>query len=279
MKSLLTLPAILIIFNFKNTYAQQCKDMIMTVNAAPDGQYFKFRNQISLDDKKWQLAITLDAVTLNKSISIFLMLNAQEFCVEKGDSIDFTFSNEHTLYLKNDLDANCDKKLAIILDGESENNQILDSLLSKDLTSITVHHKGIRIKGNFKNDSRSLFRAGLRCLHDVLMSEAAAIALKEAESNVASTVIEIPPQFPGGWGELMQFMKKNLKRQRIEGTVLTTFIIEKDGSLSEPKVLKSLSPKADAEALRLINLMPKWIPGIQDRKPVRVRFNLPVQFK
>jgi protein TonB len=93
------------------------------------------------------------------------------------------------------------------------------------------------------------------------------------------------PQYPGGEQALYTYVAQNVTypplsaEQNIEGTVVISFVVEKDGSLSNIKVVKSVHPLLDREALRVIGEMPKWKPGKQDGKEVRVQFNLPVNFR
>ena len=98
-------------------------------------------------------------------------------------------------------------------------------------------------------------------------------------------VIEDQPEFPGGEMAMLQFMAENLvypescKEQKIQGRVLVTFVVAKDGSVTETEVVKSAHPDMDAEALRVVNSMPKWKPGKQNGKEVRVKMTVPVIFK
>jgi len=91
--------------------------------------------------------------------------------------------------------------------------------------------------------------------------------------------------FPGGNEALMKWLSKNLKypasaqENGIQGRVLVQFVVNKDGSIVEPKVLRSVDPALDKEALRVVSTMPKWQPGKQRGKTVRVRFTLPVTFR
>jgi TonB family protein len=68
-------------------------------------------------------------------------------------------------------------------------------------------------------------------------------------------------------------------KKGVTGTVYITFIIEKDGTLTNAKVLRGIGSGCDEEALRVVNMMPKWNPGEQKGKPVAVQFNLPIKFK
>ena len=98
-------------------------------------------------------------------------------------------------------------------------------------------------------------------------------------------VLEDQPEFPGGEMAMLQFMAENLvypescKEQKIQGRVMVTFVVAKDGSVTETEVVKSVNPEIDAEALRVVNSMPKWKPGKQNGKEVRVKMTVPVIFK
>ena len=102
------------------------------------------------------------------------------------------------------------------------------------------------------------------------------------------SVLMIPeemPSFPGGVMALMEFLQKNVKypveaqKKGVQGRVLVSFVVEKDGSLSEIKTVKSVDPLLDEEAVRVVKSMPKWEPGKQKGKAVRVKYNVPISFK
>ena len=96
--------------------------------------------------------------------------------------------------------------------------------------------------------------------------------------------IEAAPKFPGGKDALYHYIEKNVKypldakKSGIEGSVVVRFIIDKEGNVADPKVVKSLCPSLDAEALRLMKKMPRWKPGKQDGKYIRVTLELPINF-
>lgn len=98
-------------------------------------------------------------------------------------------------------------------------------------------------------------------------------------------VVEQMPQFPGGPAALMEFLSKNVKypqeayKNGIQGRVIVTFVINKDGSISDAKVVKSVDPQLDEEALRVVHSMPNWIPGRQNGEPVNVKYTVPITFK
>ena len=98
-------------------------------------------------------------------------------------------------------------------------------------------------------------------------------------------VVESQPEYPGGMGELMRFLQKNLRypaaarQARVQGKVIVEFLVGTDGSISDIKVKHSVCPELDAEAMRVIGLMPKWRPGEQRGKAVSVRYEMPIEFR
>jgi TonB family protein len=107
---------------------------------------------------------------------------------------------------------------------------------------------------------------------------------KPIDSNEPFAFSKIPPSFNGGETALSRYIKKNIvypdaaKKAGTKGNVILRFVVEKDGSLSQIKVAKSLSKECDAEAIRLVKAMPKWIPGKHDGKTVAVYYTLGVSF-
>ena len=105
-----------------------------------------------------------------------------------------------------------------------------------------------------------------------------------ADPNKAFDVVEEMPLFPGGPSKLFEFLAKNVnypteaEKANIQGRVIATFVVEKDGSISNVKVVKSVDPLLDAEAVRVINAMPNWLPGKQNGKEVRVKYTVPISF-
>ena len=105
------------------------------------------------------------------------------------------------------------------------------------------------------------------------------------KNDMVFDVVEVMPQFPGGQIAMLQYIMKNIKypeqamKEGIQGRVAVRFIVEKDGSISDVKPILSVHPLLNKEAVRVVESMPKWTPGKQNGKPVRVRFNLPVMFK
>ena len=107
---------------------------------------------------------------------------------------------------------------------------------------------------------------------------------KEEETKVFD-VVEQMPQFPGGPNALFEYLSKNIKypvvaeENGIQGRVIVTFVVERDGSITDVKVAKSVDPSLDKEAQRVVKSMPHWIPGKQNGSAVRVKYTVPVTFR
>ena len=108
---------------------------------------------------------------------------------------------------------------------------------------------------------------------------------EEESSQQIFTVVETMPEFPGGQGALLQYLAKSIKypiiaqENGIQGRVSCAFVVDKDGSIVDAEVVRGVDPSLDKEALRVINSMPKWSPGKQRGKPVRVKYTVPVTFR
>lgn len=107
----------------------------------------------------------------------------------------------------------------------------------------------------------------------------------EPVENEIFVLVEKMPAFPGGDGALFQYLNKNIKypvvpqEQGIQGKVIIQFVVDRDGTITDPVVVRSVDPYLDKEALRVIKAMPKWTPGMQRNQAVRVKYTVPVTFR
>ncbi|MBR1557270.1 MAG: energy transducer TonB [Prevotella sp.] len=128
----------------------------------------------------------------------------------------------------------------------------------------------------------------------ILMSVMAVFCLStaNAQKTVVSQknqkvfeVVEQMPEYPGGVMAMMEFLRDNVKypadaeKQKVQGRVLVSFVVETDGSISDVKVMKAVFPSLDAEAIRVVKAMPNWTPGKQKGKVVRVHYSLPIVYR
>ena len=128
--------------------------------------------------------------------------------------------------------------------------------------------------------------ATLSVLAILLMVNTNAMAQnKKATNDKVLEKAEVMPEYPGGDQAMMKFVAENVqypeeaKEKGISGRVLVSFIVEKDGSIGEVKVVKGIGCGCDDEAVRVVKAMPKWKPGTDKGKAVRVNYMLPITFK
>jgi TonB family protein len=97
-------------------------------------------------------------------------------------------------------------------------------------------------------------------------------------------VVEVMPEYPGGHEALFAYISENIKypekakKEKIQGRVFVSFVVEKSGKVTNVSILRGIGGGCDEESLRVVSEMPIWKPGLQDGKPVRVQFNLPIKF-
>ncbi len=108
---------------------------------------------------------------------------------------------------------------------------------------------------------------------------------KPEVENKIFDVVEQMPSFPGGNAALMKYLSDNVKypvvaqENGVQGRVVVSFVVEKDGHITDVKVVRSVDPSLDKEAARVVRSMPSWIPGKQNGSAVRVKYNVPVSFR
>ena len=118
----------------------------------------------------------------------------------------------------------------------------------------------------------------------ICLSASALYSQEELDDGVFS-IVEESPEFPGGIDSMYAFIQKNIhypevsKERGEQGTVYLNFIVEEDGSITNIHIVRGVSELIDKEAIRVVKLMPNWIPGKQAGKAVRVRFTLPIRFQ
>lgn len=121
---------------------------------------------------------------------------------------------------------------------------------------------------------------------EIIIAAPVEAPVEEEEEEVVFVVVETMPEFPGGQGELMKYLASNVKypviaqENGIQGRVICQFVVNKDGSIVDVVVARtSGEPSLDKEAVRVIKSMPKWKPGKQRGKAVRVKYTVPVNFR
>ena len=124
-----------------------------------------------------------------------------------------------------------------------------------------------------------------KTVHETKTSEISNIKIKNVDNDTIYNIVEVAPEFPGGMDKMAKYLSENIsypeeaKENGISGRVFISFVIEKDGTVNEVKVMRSIGGGCDEEAVRVVKAMPKWKPGLQKGKPVRVNYVLPIFFK
>lgn len=126
---------------------------------------------------------------------------------------------------------------------------------------------------------------GICAQNDAVIDVAVPVMEEAHDPNEPLTIAEVMPEFPGGKDALFAYIGKNLKypqqavEEGIEGVVFVTFVVEVDGRITGVTVLRGLGGVLDKEAVRVVSGMPNWMPGKQNGKAVRVKYNLPIRYK
>lgn len=111
------------------------------------------------------------------------------------------------------------------------------------------------------------------------------VETEKVEEDVIHVTAEFMPEFPGGTAALMKYLGTNIKYPTIsqemgsKGRVIVQFVVDKDGTITNPEVVRGVDAYLDKEAIRVISSMPKWKPGVQNGKKVRVKYTVPVVFR
>ncbi len=201
------------------------------------------------------------------------------FCENINKSISFGNTDAVALYIKN-----CIKNDTLYYKNIKEPNVVFYCIKSDHIclkNKFYYVYKEYQEKGQKKSGSFYVDTNMIKVTE--LISPNCEIE-KFFKENMPYSVVEEMPYFPEGDEARIKFITENLvypaksKYNNIQGTVYVTFIIEPDGTINDVKILRGIGGGCDEECIRIIKLMPKWIPGKLNGKPVRVQYNLPIKF-
>lgn len=165
------------------------------------------------------------------------------------------------------------KFTAPVIKKDTEVNEDNEIKSQEELTNTKVAISIADVKGNDEANGKDI--ADLKQV----------VTQAEPEAEKVFDMVEQMPAFPGGQAELMSYLSKNIKYPTIaqengtQGRVIIQFVVERDGSITDVRIARGVDPYLDKEAVRVIKSMPKWIPGKQNGKAVRVKFTVPVMFR
>lgn len=130
-----------------------------------------------------------------------------------------------------------------------------------------------------------LLGSNISCVSIEEQEEVVEASVSRTVEGEVSQIVDEMPDFPGGMKECMEFLSKNIKypsqalENGVQGRVIVQFVVTKEGYIADAKVVRSIDPFLDAEALRVVNAMPQWNPGRQKGKAVNVKYTIPVKFR
>ena len=248
----------------------------------------KNRITMMLNNKKSTRRSMFKLLALLPIVGIALALNAetvtdyvyeqpQKKVVKKGRKDGQIKVGAKTIEVKTDSQ----EDPLVIIDGKKSTKAQLEALDTKTIDHVDVlkDKSAVEIYGEEgKNGVIIITTKGKDA--EVVVAEVVEPGLEKVFD-----VVEQMPEFPGGMEALMQFLMENVRypesasKEGKQGRVLVQFIVESDGSISNAKVVKKVSDDLDSEAIRVVGAMPKWKPGMQKGKPVRVKFTLPITFR
>ena len=228
---------------------------------------------------------------LGKAVAIMGIsagLSALVSCADKAKKVA-TMSEEQSKLMEGKVL----RKPAIQLDGDVEYRSPVDSVIiekdpsrAKKRTAKVVFHETNKDKDPITQESLyegQAFEVVGNVDEEILQPEPPAVG--ENQLTLMGDVVEQMPSFPGGPQALLDYLSEHINYPEgyeetcVQGRVVITFVVEKDGSLSDVAVVKSLEKAFDEEALRAVKSMPNWIPGMQDGEPIRVKYAVPVTFR
>ena len=215
-------------------------------------------------------------------VGISAGLSALSGCGDKSKKVDSIIEKECKLAMGEVMVEPTER-----LDGDVEYQSPVDTvIIEKDSETIKKRTAPFKVPQKEKEDMSidEVMLGGIDIIKPSEVSEAPNNTFCE-ETEIFGDVVEQMPYFPGGTNALFEYLEENIKYPEdceevcIQGRVVITFVVEKDGSISDAKVVKSVYPSLDEEALRVVSGMPKWCPGKQNGRSVRTKYTIPVTFR
>jgi TonB family protein len=213
-----------------------------------------------VEDQKSDIIVALQSIRNKSKVTFSCNVHIDSLMVDglpvKLDGINYLTPGTH--------------KISFVLDGHEITDNIIVPKVGKHfnlMISRKNYYDSSYNNGQSSSNSESLF-----------------YEKSEVEDKVFD-VVEQMPTFPGGQGALMKYLADNIKypaeaqKNGVQGRVVVSFVVERDGSLSDFQIVRSVDPSIDEEAIRVAKAMPRWIPGRQNGSTTRVKYNIPVSFR
>ena len=274
--------------NYMMLILQQCTAVDFS-NMSNNFSFLLTKKRIKMiTQSKKAKGVVIKALLTLPLFALLLFANCQsngqeKVSAEKGEA---TTENEKltTIKLADESFVSFADPMEISLDGKDYTLDI--NSVKNEKTFKLGDHKVVAKNNHDERHSYSLTIDGqpfdLKYITQMLFDDSDEAA---DDSEVYTGVVDVMPEYPGGINAMFDFIQKNVKYPEsakdkgIEGKVYVQFVVEKDGNISDINILRGVSKDIDDEAVRVIKSMPKWKPGIQNGKPVRVQYTLPFKFQ
>jgi TonB family protein len=253
---------------FRSNAQSTCSQMI--VQDVGDGTKNYFRNPIELQDGTGKVTIAIHGVGIGEQTALILKVDSAKYCVAKGDSIKVVLAGDRTFATTNDFESNCDGEYAIFMGAQYGDTALLEALNTQLLKTLILQTRTNVVYADIQSDLAENFKKHFNCLIELG---------HPPDSSIVFVLVQQQPEFTGGYDAMRKFLSANMAKLNETGTVYVEFIVGHDGSIKDIKTIRGLSAKTDAEAERLVRIMPKWTPGRQSGRTAKVRFVLPINFK
>jgi TonB family protein len=277
---------VILLAHASSAKSQPCNDHASLTRDKAGASMYAFTEHVDIKGENGHRLFSIYGFIWETSLVLTVEVVDEYQCFGLEDKVVLVFSDGSSTEGQNAF-TNCERQLAIqINEGQSQ----LEYLKSKPLAALQVVTKtGVRAEANIDHQKAERLRLSVLCLssfksrtpvRDSLEFRNLFPAQISGDSSLVYTVVEYQPEFFGGYGALMEFIEKNFRikaKRGTKGRVLISFIVDKDGQIIDAQVLESFSREVDAEALRVVKMMPRWKPGLQNGKPVSVRFVLPIK--
>lgn len=229
--------------------------------------------------------VVIKALLTLPVFALLLFANCKSNGQEKTSSVEQTVETENpmeagetvTFKLSDGTYLSVPHPFEIHIEGQQHYLYLND--IKNDTTIMLGNHEFYAVKNNDERNSLSVKIDGKNFEIDF------AGGIMKDDSKIYAEAVEEAPEFPGGVNAMMDYLRGNLKypesakNNKQEGRVFIGFVVEKDGSITNISVLRGVCEDLDNEAVRVVKAMPKWTPGMNKGKPVRVQYTLPIVFK
>jgi TonB family protein len=265
--------------------AQDC-DVLISQRPVPDANSFIYATSphtmvTSLG------SVTFNAMTADGAIAVvFSFIDSRKLCVDERSNILIRFRDGEDIAMTNGGGANCIGRSAIYFSPGLGNMALLDMFRIKKIRFVkiwTSNGKWLRI--DFADGMAYNLMQSMNCLADLLGAPVTASPapriLEEADSTSVPTPRVVPrPQYNGGERALRVFFGRHMRKRSLvdRGVVVVSFLVDKEGNVRDPKVIRGVSEAVDNEARRLVSILPKWKPAMENGVPVSARIAVEIPF-